>query len=384
MATHSASGPAAGIIFQFERLLYRLATSSAGSVVGIETDDDVVMKSGRETTLEQDKHSIQEGGVHPFTDRSIHLWKSLAIWAEATLRGHPFDAASLCLVTNKAVPECFAKRLGAEQKNAQEVGRLTQELRVIGESISGATRRFADVVLALPQPILEGLIRRVSLHDLGSSVGGGNLSQATIAALHIPKHVDGEAVLQRLRGWMQEFVMEKWSRGEPAWITRDAFTSQKFVAEKEVHRQRVLGRAERVIRITEDDRREARQGHFVEHLALIACCEDDVDRAVDDFCRFKVEYSRLVEEGDVGMDDWIERAGRLVRRWERILRRNKEGAQSASPEDVGLRVFRDVVDSGHLESLAGYGTVEEYLTSGHCHRLADSDDVWWHPDFKKA
>lgn len=384
MSTHSASGPAAGIIFQFERVLYRLATSNAGSVVGIETDDDVVVRSGIDTTLEQDKHSIQEGVTHPFADRSIHLWKSLAIWAEATLKGYPFDAASLCLVTNKAVPKCFAKRLGAEQKSPQEIRELTRELRAIGGSISGGVRRFADVVLALPEPILEALIRRVSIHDVGSLPGGGSLSQATISALHIPKHVDGEAVLQRLKGWIQEFVMDKWLRGEPAWITRDSFTSQKFVAEKEVHRQRVLGRAERVIRITEDDRREARQGHFVEHLALIACCEDDVDRAVDDFCRFKVEYSRLVEEGDVGMDDWMQRADRLVRRWERIFRRNKEGVQSASPEDVGLRILRDVVDSGHLESLAGYETVEEYLTAGHYHRLADSDDVWWHPDFEKG
>jgi len=41
---HSAAGSNAGFNYQFERALYWLASSPAGSTIGIETDDDVAVR----------------------------------------------------------------------------------------------------------------------------------------------------------------------------------------------------------------------------------------------------------------------------------------------------------------------------------------------------
>ena len=73
---HSAPGPSAGYGYQIERALYWLARSPAGAAVGIETDDDVAVRNGTKSLLEQDKHSIA-AGAEPFGDRSRDLWNTL-------------------------------------------------------------------------------------------------------------------------------------------------------------------------------------------------------------------------------------------------------------------------------------------------------------------
>src|ERR1041384_4168710 len=92
---HSAPGSNAGFSFQFERALLRLAESPAGFIVGIETDDDVAVRSPTgEVILEQSKHSIHEDG-QPFGNRSKDLWNTLATWVDALKNGEiPADTTS--------------------------------------------------------------------------------------------------------------------------------------------------------------------------------------------------------------------------------------------------------------------------------------------------
>ena len=77
LSRHSAPGTNAAFSYQFERALYWLTQSPAGSVIGVETDDDVAVHGENASRLlEQDKHSIR-GGVDPFGDRSKDLWNHL-------------------------------------------------------------------------------------------------------------------------------------------------------------------------------------------------------------------------------------------------------------------------------------------------------------------
>ena len=79
--SHAAPGPSAGYGYQIERALYWLSHSPAGAAVGIETDDDVAVRNGTTSLLEQDKHSIA-AGAEPFGDRSKDLWNTLNIWLD--------------------------------------------------------------------------------------------------------------------------------------------------------------------------------------------------------------------------------------------------------------------------------------------------------------
>jgi hypothetical protein len=113
LSRHSAPGTNAAFIYQFERALYWLAKSPAGSIIGVETDDDVaVLGADGSQLLEQDKHSICDD-AKPFGDRSHGLWNTLSIWLEA-LDGKELEAeaARFLMVTNKALPECIAKQIG--------------------------------------------------------------------------------------------------------------------------------------------------------------------------------------------------------------------------------------------------------------------------------
>ena len=112
---HAAPGPSAGYGYQFERALYWLARSPAGAVVGIETEDDVAIRSGAVSLLEQDKHSIVDG-TEPFGDRSRDLWNTLCIWLDAVeeSRVDP-ETTRFLMVTNKVLRECLAKAIGGDR-----------------------------------------------------------------------------------------------------------------------------------------------------------------------------------------------------------------------------------------------------------------------------
>jgi hypothetical protein len=98
---HSAPGAVAAFDYQFERALYWLAQSQSGAAIGIETDDDVAVRSANTQLLEQDKHSIRDG-AEPFGDRSKDLWNTLSIWLDAienrqvNRQGH-IEAARSCV-----------------------------------------------------------------------------------------------------------------------------------------------------------------------------------------------------------------------------------------------------------------------------------------------
>lgn len=54
-----------------------------------------------------------------------------------------------------------------------------------------------------------------------------------------------------------------------------------------------------------------------------------------------------------------------------------------SPSQVGHLILDDATYE-YREPLDGNACDELYMTSGHYHRLADEDQVWWDPTYKPA
>src|SRR4051812_21518078 len=108
--THSSQDAAAGVLFQFERALLHFAPGRTGTLVGIETGEDVVVKRGNQQTLfEEDKLSFQRTG-HPLTDRSKNLWNTLWIWLKKLDSiGETNDKVQLSLVTTRPVGACLVR-----------------------------------------------------------------------------------------------------------------------------------------------------------------------------------------------------------------------------------------------------------------------------------
>lgn len=111
---HTAVGQALGYAYQFDRATYRLLEANNAVVsVGLEHVDDVSVHRTDSTSIrEQDKATTIVDG-RSLTDRSVALWKTLAIWADAVLA----DSAALALtefhlVTNGEVtPDSLAARI---------------------------------------------------------------------------------------------------------------------------------------------------------------------------------------------------------------------------------------------------------------------------------
>jgi hypothetical protein len=119
---------------------------------------------------------------------------------------------------------------------------------------------------------------------------------------------------------------------------------------------------------------------FVHHLARVEAEEDDLLQAVDHFIQFNIEKHRLASDGEVADSEWEDRGERLRQRWMNIARQTKREFKDHGSAEVGIKILeRSTYD--HLEPLGGDGCNELYMTSGHYHRLADEDRVWWHPDY---
>lgn len=362
--------------------MHWLAKSQSGSRIGIETCDDVsASHANGSQVLEQDKHSIREDGL-PFGDRSKDLWNTLATWMGALVTQEiSADNTVFFLVTNKLLPDCLAKKIGAAKTPDEAdlcIQGLVEAAKNPPEGIAELCRRVLETK---HRPCLKGLVLNVELVD-GS--GGESLRAATISLLPIPDNYkdSADSVADELLGWIHKEALVAWQAQKPAWIARDHFVN-RFHAALEQRRRRVQReRSEHLLPVPAEDVGKELGRPFVRQLHLVT--EDDgvVDNSIKDFLRCNLEKLRLSREGNITDDDWLAFEAALKRRWESIQARVKRNAAQKSGEDVGWEIFSDTTED-HREKLAGQDTEQYYLTSGSYHRLADLLALGWHPDWRK-
>src|SRR5437660_1379389 len=87
---NTAPAQLAGYIYQVQRAALRLFELQEGETLGIEVLDDIhVERAGAATELLQVKHQSATSAIkdQTLTDHSIHLWKTLGIWADLIRTG---------------------------------------------------------------------------------------------------------------------------------------------------------------------------------------------------------------------------------------------------------------------------------------------------------
>lgn len=383
LRNHSAAGANAGFSYQFDRAMDWLSKSPAGSLIGIETHDDVVLLLQDGTlTLEQDKHSIQPDG-RPFGDRSKDLWNTLATWLDAIEDGEvDIENSYFLMVTNKTLPPCIAINLAA----ATELSAVTcciGELETAAVNPPQVIAHLVDKVLALTsRTSLEKLIARIGLSDASA---GPELRAQILGQLQIPEwcRPASDNIANELMGWLHQISMELWSQNQPAWIQRDHFVNQLHAAIDQRRRHITRERSENLIDIEDDKIGKTRGRVFVRQLYLITQDDSIADSAIRDYIRCNIEKTRLSIEGNVTDDDWLAFESTLRSRWQRIRARVMRIPKGSTPEDVGFEIFTETTED-HCEKLAGLDTEQVYLTAGSYHRLADSLHVGWHPDYETS
>ena len=381
---HLAAGVNAGFGYQLDRALHWLAQSPAGASIGIETDDDVAVRNpDASLLLEQDKHSIREV-AQPFGDRSKDLWNTLAIWLDAIdSKRTLIESTAFLMVTNKAVPECIARRI-SRARSDEEVAACITDLEKAGESppknIASLVERVLDGV---SRNTLRSVIAKIELADASDGTAGPELRSRTIAQLQLPDWCSpsSDSIANELLGWLHSTAMSSWRENQPAWVQRDHFVNQLHAILARRQRQISRERAEHLIPVTDDKIGPQKGRPFVKQLYLVTDDDSVVDTSIREFIRCNIEKARLSREGNVTDDDWTAFQRALESRWQKIRSRVIRLKSGTAEEDLGFEIFTETTED-YRERLAGSDTEQVYLTSGTYHRLADLLTVGWHPRYE--
>ncbi len=335
ISTHTAAGQMAGFLFQPERALFHLANSPAGSVVGIETLDDVAVLLPDGTTIyEQDKHSVSKRS--PLAENKVEIWKTLNIWLAAIAAEEiELTSAELHLVTNQVVSSGFARELIVCGRQRDDLAHLVALLRQAGQRVPKSVRETADFVLSRGNAELAALLERVHVIDGSQSSSADDLKKSLATKLPLPADHEVE-ILQSLLGWIHDTAIELIRKREPAWLTREAFVERYLVLVSAFHDRRFLNEtAEALIPVSTDKRLAHRHRLFVKQLLWLGFPEDDEQliEAIDDYIRSSSERIRLAKSGVATLADFQIFEERLTGRWKNIFRRAVTSLASSDEQE---------------------------------------------------
>lgn len=376
---HLASASLAGSLFQLERALCHLARAEVDTV-GVEHVDDVAsFRDDRILFQEQDKHSIRSD-VEIVGDRSLALWRTLQIWVGQRRAGS--TCGRYLLAVNTEVTGEIARQIKRLPSGEVTPAEVVTALRAAGvptrrTRASSPLQSCIDDVLSEDDTALEELVSTIEIVDGHASTDWRSIVARGAA---LDDTVDQGAVLQGVSGWLGDTLITLWRAGQPGLVTRQAFIRQCRVLERSLVQRRLLPRPASEVPVTPADRSRTMARRFVNHLGRIEADRDDVVQAVDHFLQFSAEKWRLAKEGGIPFDEWKHRGDRLQQRWANIARIVKRENANQPDRAIGHAILaRTTYD--HHEPINGLDCRELYMTSGHYHRLADIDEVWWSPNF---
>lgn len=375
---HSAPGQALGYYFQLERALSWLAMSEAGSFVGIETEDDVVVTlSNGIKIMEQDKSSVDG---YPFDPTKNDLWKTLRIWIEGINDDEiDLDKTTLYLVTNRSKSGSLAEIIGAADKD-EDIKNCVAQIRKAGSNPSATIKTNVDAVLKTSDDLLKKLIKKIKYKD-GLSVYGSDLRAKIASDLQLSPDEDADAIIEEVCGWTYYQVVDAWRAKKPAIIERDSFIRRKNRSITARIRKAFNDNAIEISAITQADHEKHFESQFVEQLRIINCDQDEIVEAIKDYLVSTIKKTTLSRKGYVTQYDLEMMEQELVKRWKKIVRVNraKNNSDNRTPEDLGKIILNETLE--HNVRIADIQTTNYSLTSGSYHSLADLMLVGWHPDY---
>ncbi|UQR61181.1 hypothetical protein LRP30_30015 [Bradyrhizobium sp. C-145] len=376
---NTVAAQAAGYILQLDRALHHLALAASSDVaVAVEhVDDVVIMRDGKVILVEQDKSSFQTT-VQLLANRSRAFWRTLQIWLRHRESPDGRHVERRLFFVNQWVSSPIALLLKKRAKREIESAEVVRAMREIGASRSKSKiQGVINDVLSRSDPDLAALIETIEIVEAEDP----SSERASLAnGLGLNPRADADDIIEGLLGWLTTKLRIEWSEGRPGVITRREILIQSYALQEKQAKRRFLPRPSADIIVNEEDRKGALARNFVEHLGRIRAENEDVVQAVDHFLKFSIEKHRLVRAGDVPDAEWRNRSNRLRERWSNLMRRKRRELEGSTNNTIGQAVLAETTYE-HRESLDGQMCDELYMTSGHYHRLAEEDEVWWDPNF---
>lgn len=376
--------------FQIQRALYRLfSATSATSLIGVETIDDVSeVIDNNKIIWEQNKFSSQENS-YPFQDSSINLWHTIRIWIEESDKLKcDYPEMSFLLVTNKNVPTVSLVNKLSDASSDEELNIIIDLMKkILDKTESIKLKENLNSIFSFSNEQIKFVLKNTTLYK-NNDESEILIKEKIIQLFQLPSSVlaDSDTIYQSLLGELMDSCDSCWSEKRPAWFKPQQFKDRLW---KEIQKRELEKYIDRDLFSTEFKKylQENSNDHlFIKQLAFLSLTADEIDDQLNYYWGFYSERIRLMDEGDVLEDDWQKREKELLERW-KICRRNARIECRNNPEILGKKVFITTLDATYKGMLGSYNIQNLYFTHGQYHFLANDPMhdcyIYWHDNFKK-
>jgi hypothetical protein len=375
-----APGQFYGYSIQTTRMVARLLRCTHGQAVSLEVLDDVAVTGGATTVAEQSKSGLAH---NPVADRSVDLWKTLFNWLEAIRSGALTTETKFVLYVAQPYDGALITKLH-DVRRPEDAAPLIAELR---DDLWGPAPRRAkkaklpDTLAKYVNAVLDASDDTLSRLFAGLEyVAGSGSPVDDLTPLLKEKAIgDGaiEDVLKSILGWTKKRVEKLIEARKPPIVSWEEFNQQLIAAARKFDRSDLL--APTPVEISESEvELELQSRQYIQQLRWIACENEQLVGAVNDYLRASVDRTAWSERGDVLESSFEEFSDRLERHWENRKRLAGIELPGRSETDLGQAVLTHcLMASVQLQGLE----VPSYFVPGSYHALADTFTVGWHPRF---
>ncbi|WP_321947824.1 ABC-three component system protein [Paraburkholderia sp. J10-1] len=380
----SAPGQFYGYGIQEARFLHHLLRSQPGDTVALECIDDVSGTLNGEKYAEQ----VKSGLAHnPISDRSIDLWKTFANWLNGRRSGKIPAGTKFILYVAQPYRGKIAQRLG-DCESKQDAKAAIAEIRkeFWGDAPEFAKRasipeklaKQVNVVLRASERALVDIIQAFSL-ERGIGAPYDEIAAEVAAAPVGAENV--EQILHQLAGWIHITIFDLIQKGLPAVVSRDEFHTEYVAVVRKFDRSDTILPTFATPPKAQDLEAELLLDQmYLRQLSLIGAEQDTIYDAMNTFLMAAVDRTEWAKRGYVHRSSFTEYEAALKRIWNSKKTAVRVEMRGKPPEDFGTVLLSSCLEANVL--LQGK-TVSSHFTPGSFHKLANTLDVGWHPDFAK-
>ena len=380
----TAAAQALGYGLQYTRLTVMLLEAPPGTSCSLEVLDDVEASSpdGRRH-LVQSKSAL---GDNPVSDRATSLWKSLYNWLQLIERAlvNPQQTTFELYVSRQVGGEIVRSFHNAQTTEQARTAFASAREKLWGErprfplrkSLAEDLAKYTSTFFSATEGSVLPLIAHMRLRCGSGSPQSDLLALLATHPISPPKILK---VADQLQGWVKRQVDTRLEQSFPAVINQTDFHREYLAYVRSADRDSILKSF--APKPTEPQKLAKMSEVFVRQLELINAEFDEKLEAVSDYLRACWDRTFWSKEGDVHEDSFQLLDNDLCRIW-RNIRREKLVEKARSDETAqGKLIYTGCMQ--HRTQVQAM-VPPPHFVPGCFHRLADTLDVGWHPDYRNA
>ncbi|PVX82411.1 ABC-three component system protein [Paraburkholderia unamae] len=378
----SAPGQFYGYGIQEARFLHHLLRSQPGDTVALECIDDVSGTKDGEGYAEQ----VKSGLAHnPISDRSTDLWKTFANWLNGRRSGKIPAGTKFVLYVAQPYKGKIAQKLGdciTKQDAKAAIAAIRKEFWGDAPafekraSIPDKLAKQVNIVLGATESALVDIVCAFTL-ECGIGAPYAELAKEIACAPVGSENV--EEILRQLAGWVRITVTKLIEKGLPAVVSRDEFHAEYVAAVRKFDRSDTILPTYATPPTDKQIQAEVFLDQtYLRQLQLIGADEEIVLDAINTFLMAATDRTEWAKRGYIHRSSLVEYEKTLKRVWNSKKMAAKVQTRGKPPEDFGTLLLSSCLEASVL--LQGK-TVSTHFTPGSFHKLANTLDVGWHPDF---